>query len=142
MNAAKTASGTAIIPALRYRDAAAAIDWLCKAFGFREKMVVRAPDGRIAHAELTLGDGMVMLGDAKTEFGALVAPPRMGEPVTQAIYVVVADVDSHYARAKEAGAEIAIDIKTQDYGGRDYTARDLEGNVWSFGTYDPWATPA
>jgi uncharacterized glyoxalase superfamily protein PhnB len=64
---------------------------------------------------------------------------REGRPVTQGIYVVVDDVDAHYARAKAAGAEIVIDIKTQGYGGRDYTARDLEGHVWTFGTYDPWA---
>jgi uncharacterized glyoxalase superfamily protein PhnB len=67
----------------------------------------------------------------------LVAAPREGQRVTQGIYVVVGDVDTHYARAK-ARAEIVIDIKTQDYGGRDYTAKDLDGHVWSFGTYDPW----
>jgi uncharacterized glyoxalase superfamily protein PhnB len=65
---------------------------------------------------------------------------RKAKPVTQGIYVVVDDDDAHYARAKDAGAEIVIDIKTQDYGGRDYTARDLEGHVWTFGTYDPWVS--
>jgi len=53
---------------------------------------------------------------------------------------MVADVDVHYARAKAAGAEIVFDIKTQDYGGRDYTVLDLEGHVWTFGSYDPWLT--
>lgn len=131
--------GGRIIPALRYRNAKAAIDWLSKVFGFARKMVVPGDEGRIAHAELTLGNGMIMLGDVETEYGRLVAGPRKGEAVTQGIYVVVDDVDAHYARAKEAGAEIVIDIKTQDYGGRDYTARDLDGHVWTFGTYDPWS---
>ncbi len=127
---------------MRYRNAAAAIDWLCAAFGFERKMVVPADGGRVAHAELTLGNGMIMLGDVETEYGRLVAAPSKGEPVTQGIYVVVEDADAHYARAKAAGAEIVLDIKTQDYGGRDYTARDLEGHVWTFGTYDPWAATA
>ena len=110
MSGEGTARGGRIIPALRYRNAAAAIDWLCDAFGF----------------ELTLGNGMIMLGDVKTEYGRLVAAPVKGDPVTQGIYVVVEDADAHYTRAKAAGAEIVLDIKTQDYGGRDYTARDLE----------------
>jgi uncharacterized glyoxalase superfamily protein PhnB len=133
-----TSRGGRIIPALRYRDAAAAIDWLCDAFGFARKMVVPGTSGRVAHAELTLGNGMIMLGDVETEYGRLVAAPVKGEPVTQGIYVVVEDADAHYARVKAAGAEIVLDIKTQDYGGRDYTVRDLEGHVWTFGTYDPW----
>ena len=142
MSEVANVSGGRIIPALRYRNAAAAIDWLCSAFGFERKMVVLADGGRIAHAELTLGNGMVMLGDVETEYGRLVAAPSHGEPVTQGIYVVVGDADGHYARAKAAGAEIVIDIRTQDYGGRDYTARDLEGHVWTFGTYDPWVATA
>jgi uncharacterized glyoxalase superfamily protein PhnB len=58
--------------------------------------------------------------------------------VTQSSYVVVADPDAHYRTAKAAGAEIVMDIVDQDYGGRGYTCRDLEGHVWSFGSYDPW----
>ena len=95
----KTGFGGRIIPALRYRDAAAAIDWLCTAFGFARKMVVPAEGGKIAHAELTLDNGMVMLGDVETEYRRLVAAPEKGAPVTQGIYVVVDDVDAHYARA-------------------------------------------
>jgi uncharacterized glyoxalase superfamily protein PhnB len=132
------ARGGRLAPALRYRNAAAAIDWLCTSVGFERKMVVPADGGRIAHAELTLGNGMIMLGDVETEYGGLVAAPNKGEAVTQGIYVVVGDADAHYARAKAAGADIVLDIKTQDYGGRDYTARDPEGHVWTFGTYDPW----
>jgi uncharacterized glyoxalase superfamily protein PhnB len=66
-------------------------------------------------------------------------PPRDAGISTQSIYLVVADADAHHARAKAAGAEIVIDLVTQDYGGRDYTCRDPEGHIWTFGTYDPWA---
>ena len=89
----------------------------------------------------SLGNGMIMLGDVETEYGASGrGADRKGQSVTQGLYVVVEDVDGHYARAKAAGAEIVLDLKTQDYGGRDYTCRDLEGHVWTFGTYDPWVS--
>ena len=133
------AHGGRIIPTLRYREAAPAIAWLCKAFGFETRMVVPADGGKIAHADLTLGNGMIMLGDAETEYAELVTAPNGGKTVTQGIYVVVDDVDRHYAKAQEAGASIVLPIKTQDYGGRDYTARDPEGHIWTFGNYDPWA---
>jgi uncharacterized glyoxalase superfamily protein PhnB len=139
INGVEREPGGCIIPALRYRNASAAIDWLCEAFGFAEKMVVPGEGDRIAHAELTLGNGLVMLGDSETEYGKILAAPASRDQVaTQGLYVVVDDVDAHYARAKAAGAEIVLDIKTQDYGGRDYTCRDLEGHVWTFGSYDPW----
>jgi uncharacterized glyoxalase superfamily protein PhnB len=71
-----------------YPNAGAAIDWLCKAFGFEKKMVVPAEGGRVAHAELVLGNGMIMLGDAETEYGRVVRPPEPPERVnTQGIYV-------------------------------------------------------
>lgn len=129
-----------IIPTMRYRDAVAAIDWLCKAFGFERHMVVPGESGGIAHAQLTLGNGMIMLGSARDdEFGKLQAPPERNAPVTQSPYIVIEDVDAHYRRAKEAGAEIIIDIRDEDYGGRHYSARDPEGHLWNFGSYDPWA---
>jgi uncharacterized glyoxalase superfamily protein PhnB len=128
-----------IVPALQYRDAAAAIDWLCKAFGFTQRMVVPDEEGGIAHAELTFGNGMIMLGSRReNEFGRLLTEPQQAGAVTQAVYLIVADADAHYARAKAAGAEILVELRTQDYGGRDYTCRDPEGHVWAFGTYDPW----
>ena len=135
------AGGGRIIPALRYRNAGAAIDWLCKAFGFEKKMVVPAEGGRVAHAELVLGNGMIMLGDAEAEYGRVVRPPEPPEGVnTQGIYVVVDDADARCARARAADAEIVRELVTQDYGGRDYAARDLENHVWTFGTYDPWVS--
>lgn len=128
-----------VIPTLRYRDAAAAIDWLCRAFGFQRLLVVPGDDGTIVHAQLGFGNGMVMLGTARDDaFGRLQQPPR-DEVVTQSAYVIVEDADAHYEQARTAGAEILIEIQDEDYGGRGYTCRDPEGHVWNFGTYDPWA---
>ena len=129
-----------IIPCLRYRDAAAAIDWLCRAFGFERHMVVPGEGSTIAHAQLTLGNGMVMLGSARDdEFGKLMkTPAQVGGVSTQSAYIVVADADAHHARAVAAGAKVVYPLEDADYGGRGYSCLDPEGNVWSFGTYDPW----
>jgi uncharacterized glyoxalase superfamily protein PhnB len=131
-----------VIPCLRYRDAPAAIEWLCSTFGFHKQAVYPNPDGTIAHAQLTFGNGMIMLGSAveeATEWGKLIKQPdQVGGAETQSAYLVVADADLLYARAKAAGAGIVIDIKDEDYGGRGFSCRDLEGHLWSFGTYDPW----
>jgi uncharacterized glyoxalase superfamily protein PhnB len=128
-----------IVPALQYRDAVAAIEFLCRAFGFEKRAVYEGDGGSIAHAQLTLGNGMVMLGSAKdTDYGRMLVRPRDVGGVTMSIYVIVEDCDAHFARAREAGAEILLEPVTQDYGGRDYTCKDPEGHVWTFGTYDPW----
>ncbi|MCW5580375.1 MAG: VOC family protein [Luteimonas sp.] len=129
-----------IIPCLRYRDAPAAIDWLCEAFGF-ERHAVYADGGIVHHAQLVFGNGMIMLGSAQTasEWGShLVQPADIAGRQTQSPCVIVGDVDAHYARAKAAGAGIVIDIADQDYGGRGYACRDPEGYLWWFGNYDPW----
>ena len=84
---------------------------------------------------------MIMLSSHPNqgEYGKWVQPPATKDSVnTHGIYVVVSDCDAHYARAKEGGAEILRLPVDQDYGGRDYTARDCEGYIWTFGTYDPW----
>jgi uncharacterized glyoxalase superfamily protein PhnB len=113
-----------IYPVLRYRDARAGIEFLERAFGFKP-VQVHEEDGQIVHAELSYVDGMVMVGS-------------VDDSGTRGWnYVVVADADAHYAQAKAAGAEIIREIEDQDYGSRDYSARDPEGNVWSFGTYRP-----
>ena len=129
-----------VIPSLRYRNAPAAIDWLCQVFGFEKQLVVPNPDGTIAHAELSFGNGMIMLGSvADTEFGRLMKQPdEVGGAETQSAYVIVSDADLVYARAKAANAEIVRDIRNEDYGGRGFSCRDLEGHLWSIGTYDPW----
>jgi uncharacterized glyoxalase superfamily protein PhnB len=132
-----------VIPSLRYRNAPAAIDWLCQVFGFEKQLVVANPDGTIAHAQLTFGNGMIMLGSvADTEFGRLMKQPdEIAGAETQSSYVIVSDADLVYARAKAANAEIVRKIKDEDYGGRLFTCRDLEGHLWSIGTYDPWEKP-
>lgn len=120
---------------LRYRDARAAIDWLGAAFGLEPVTVHDAPDGSVGHAELRLGDGLVLLGqvrDATSGYDA-VAPP----PGAAALYAVVADPDAHHRRAAAAGADIVEPPVDRDYGAREYLARDLDGNLWSFGTYAP-----
>ena len=127
MAIAKQTTAT-VIPALQYQDAPAAIDFLCKAFGFEKKAVYEGEGGSIAHAELTLGNGMVMLGSAKeTDYGKLLVRPRQVGGVTMSTYCIVADPDAHFARAKAAGAEITHAPETQDYGGRDYTCKDPGG---------------
>lgn len=133
--------GSAVIPGLRYEDAAAAIEWLCRVFGFEKQAVYPNADGTIAHAQLTLGTGMVMLGSAtrNTPYGQYVRHPKeVGGYETQSPYLVVSDCDAVYERAKAARAEILIDIETKEYGGRGFTCRDLEGHLWSVGSYDPW----
>ncbi len=134
-------NGSNVITTLRYRDAPQAIDWLCTAFGLVRHMVVENEDGTIGHAQLTFGaSGMIMLGSAgQGEFDDLVKPPTPGAANTHSVYVIVADVDAHHDKAKSAGAEILSPPEDQHYGGRVYTCRDVEGYVWSFGSYDPWA---
>ena len=137
---ARDATAT-VIPTMRYHDAAAAIEWLCRVLGFERHLVVPGEHGTIAHAQLVFGNGMIMLGSAGVSgFDQFVKPPRdLGSLGSQSPYIIIADADQHYARAVAAGAEIVLDIKDQDYGGRGYSCRDPEGHVWNFGTYDPWA---
>ena len=128
-----------IIPTMRYRDASAAVEWLCRAFGFEKHLVVEGAPGTIEHAQLTLAGGMIMLGSERdSELGKLVRAPKPGQPLTQSPYIVIEDIDAHYERAKAAGADIVMPIEDQPYGGRLYSARDPEGHLWSFGSYDPW----
>lgn len=130
-----------VIPCLRYRDAPAAIEWLCATFGFEKHLVVPGENNTIAHAQLTFGNGMIMLGSAQVEnaYGKLIAQPDDAGKPTQSINVVVEDADAVYASARRAGAQIVIDIEDQSYGGRAFTCRDLENHIWNFGTYDPFA---
>jgi uncharacterized glyoxalase superfamily protein PhnB len=125
-----------LFPFLRYRDAPAAIDWLVKAFGFEELMVVPGENGAVAHAELSFGPGVIMLGTAREDELRIKTPHDLGA-VTGGIYVYIEDVDVHCDRARAVGAEIIRGPENTDYGSREYTARDPEGHLWSFGTYRP-----
>jgi len=136
----------AIIPCLRYANAPAAIDFLCNAFGFA-RHAVYADDkdpSLIHHAQLSDRGNMIMLASVvDSDFAAKAGLKTVAEAGgnTQAPYIVIDDVDGHAARARAAGAEIIAEPEDQDYGGRVYSARDPEGYVWSFGSYDPWAEP-
>jgi len=114
-----------IFPFMRFTDGDAALDWLARVFGFEQHAVYRDDDGTVHHAEVSIGPGMVLFGQ--------------GDPSSHGVYVAVDDADAHYERAKAAGAEIMREIEDTDYGSREYTARDLDGHVWSFGTYKPKA---
>ncbi len=134
--------GSCVIPGFKYRDAPAMIEWLCRAFGFEEQLVVPGENGTIAHAQLVFGSDMIMLGSSNSHGGnaydkAVRPPEELGGHVSGGTYIIVLDADVHYARAVAAGAEILMELKDADYGGRGYSCRDPEGQVWSFGTYDP-----
>ncbi|MET9920387.1 VOC family protein [Streptomyces sp. NPDC059605] len=123
-----------IYPAILYDDARAAIRTLTEGLGFTEEAVYEGAGGQVLHAELSCGNGRVMLG-SKGRSGVFAEAMRDAGPV--GVYVVVDEVDAHHARAVEHGVEILMPPTDQDYGSRDYTARDAEGNVWTFGTYAP-----
>ena len=136
----------AIIPNLLYEDAPAAIEFLCKAFGFEKRAVLvdEKEPNIIQHAQLVLDGNMVMLSTyGKSDYTRLAGlkTVRQAGGNTQIPYVVIEDVEGHAARARAAGADIFMEPTAQDYGGSNYSARDPEGNVWSFGNYDPWADP-
>jgi uncharacterized glyoxalase superfamily protein PhnB len=128
-----------VIPCLRYHDARRMITWLGEVFGLAPRAVYDDGAGGIAHAELTLGAGMIMLGSARDDaFGRAQAQPAALGGTSQSAYVVVTDADAVYRRAKAAGAEIVLEIKDEDYGGRGFSCRDPEGHLWNVGSYDPW----
>ena len=137
---ASSQTGSTIIPCLRYRDAHAAIDWLCKAFGFTKNAVYENEHGGVEHAQLTWGNGMVMLGEVRdNEFGRHIAQPdEIGGRETQCACVIVANCKSHYQQARAAGAVIVDDYAEKEYGGAGYSCHDPEGHLWYFGSYDPW----
>jgi uncharacterized glyoxalase superfamily protein PhnB len=125
---------------MRYRNAPAAIEWLCNVLGFAKHAVYPGANGIIEHAELTLGGGMIMLGSVRDNESAqyMKQPDEIGGMETRNEYLVVPNADEVYERVKKAGAEIILEIRDQSYGGRDFTCRDPEERVWSVGTYDPW----
>jgi uncharacterized glyoxalase superfamily protein PhnB len=129
-----------IFPAVSYEDAPAAIDWLKRAFGFIEQLVVPGEHGTIAHAELRLNDNLIMLGSAKPEVIGMSTPHRL-QGTTMTFYIIVADPDAMHDRAFEAGATILRALNNTDYGSREFVCRDLEGHLWCFGTYDPSSPP-
>jgi uncharacterized glyoxalase superfamily protein PhnB len=122
-----------IFPCFRYEDARGAIEWLNKAFGFEKQFVVPGENGTVAHAQLRLGAGMIMMGS-----GGRPDPQNPWAAARFGTYVVVPDIDAHYARAKASGATIERPLSDTEYGSREYSARDCDGHLWRFGTYDPF----
>ncbi len=135
-------SAGAVITALRYKNAPAAIDWLCQVLGFTRHVVFEGENGTIGHAELSLGNGMIMLGSTKDdEYGrGFKSPSELGGMETCSAYIVVPDADAVHARAVATGTEIIRPLQDTPYGSREFAVRDPEGHSWSVGTYDPWAT--
>jgi uncharacterized glyoxalase superfamily protein PhnB len=140
MNAVVQLSRSRCFPALRYRDVEFAVSWLCTAFGFEQHCSTVDVHGRVNYAELSFGNTIIMLGaTGGFEVDTLLRQPdEVGGAETQCAYFVVSDLDAHYARACDAGAEIVLEVKTYANGTRGYACRDTEGHLWNFGTYDPW----
>lgn len=131
-------------PGMRYKDVDAAIAFLCSAFGFELRSAETGPDGRTIYAELSFGSTIIMIG-AVSGFDMdrfMAQPGDIGGAETQCCYYVVEDIDAQYARARNAGCRIVIDMQTRRNGARAFTCRDHEGHLWCFGTYDPWASLA
>jgi uncharacterized glyoxalase superfamily protein PhnB len=128
---------------MRYRNAVAAIEWLVRAFGFEKNAVYMGEGDVVMHAQLSFGNGMVMLGSVEngSQYSKMMAQPdEIGGKQTQTACLIVSDADAVYAAAKAAGAEMVMDIADMPYGGRAFTCRDPEGHLWSIGTYDPWVS--
>ncbi len=130
-----------LIPSLYYQDADAAIAFLEDAFGFQKLSVYRGEDGSVGHAELRYGNSVLMLSTARENPWNLTTVRALGGATTTWLYLVVDDPQAHFERAKANGADIIREPSSPDYGGLEYAARDLEGNLWSFGSYTPAETP-
>jgi len=131
---ARAASHGQFYPCLCYADAPRAIEFLVRAFGFKERLVVPGPDGTVLHSELEYEEGVIMVSSPKRERN-WVAPGKQGRSASVCVHV--ADPDAHHARARAQGAEITQALKDEEYGSRGYMAKDPEGNEWYFGTYVP-----
>lgn len=129
-----------IFPAVSYEDAPAAIEWLKRAFGFTEQLVVPGENGMIDHAQLQLRDNLIMLGSARPELFGMSTPKRLNG-TTMSFYICVPDPDAMHDRAMAAGATIVRALNNTDYGSREFICRDPEGHLWGFGTYDPNSPP-
>jgi len=122
-----------IIPYLYYEDGPAAMDYLCKTFGFEEHEKVMRDDGTFMHGEVGYQDNVVMLGTPVDDEGN---PKKVRDLDVRGgcLMCYVDDVDAHYQRARDAGADIIAEPEDQPYGDRTYAASDLEGHNWYFAT--------
>lgn len=126
--------------AVFYQDARAAIDFLCKAFGFEVRLLVEGDGGRVEHSELTYGEALIFVGDEERQRDKgrpMVSPRSVGGANTQSVMLFVDDPRAHCERARAAGATISYEPKISDYGedywaDLSYQAVDLEGHCWWF----------
>ncbi|HUK86877.1 MAG TPA: VOC family protein [Terriglobales bacterium] len=142
MTASSKDSRSTVIPGLRYRNAPAMIEWLCRVFGFEKQLVVPGPEGVVLHSQLTFGNGMIMIGSVASGTAAsnlLKQPDEVGGAETQASYLLVTDIEAIYARAQAAGARMLIELEDKGFGGKGFCCADPEGHIWHVGTFDPWA---
>ena len=141
MNRPGESIGQTVYPAVRYRDARAAVAWLERAFGAKTHVVYDHADGTVGHAEITIAGNLVMLGNTRDD-GYPVRSPKDVSAVTASIYVALPDaagVDAVHALATAAGAAISQPLHDTDYGSHDFGVLDIEGHPWTFGTYKPQA---
>jgi PhnB protein len=129
MDEAKPAIKTEVIPYIFYRDVPAALDWLTRAFGFSEEMRHATPNGM--HAQMTFDRWRIMMGQGSKDWR--MQSPTETTVATMGVFIYLADVDAHYERARDAGAEIVKTPYDEPYG-RTYTVRDLDGHPWFFTT--------
>ena len=122
-------------PGLQYQDADQAIEWLVSTLSCRERDVHRDDEGAVVHAELEFQGAVIMLSSA----GVGREPFRSLPAGESFVYVAISDPDRLHDQAVAAGAEVAVPLTDTDYGSRDFTLRDPEGNLWAFGTYRPAA---
>jgi uncharacterized glyoxalase superfamily protein PhnB len=135
------AKGASIIPSVRYRDAQAAITWLERVLGLHRQAVYEGADGRVEHAQMTYGGGMLMLGSTggdSTYAQHSVQPDEIGDRETAGLCLIVEDCEAVYEKAKAEGAEIVVELHAPEYGGKAFNCKDPEGHVWWVGSYDPW----
>jgi len=140
----RSAPTATVVPVLIYEDVGEAINWLCGAFGFTERLRHAGRDGTVSHAQLAIAEGAIMLGRQGDTF----RPPRPGE-VSQYVLIHVDDVDRHFEHAKQFGARIVKPLTNMPFGERLYTAEDHAGHRWTFSQHvadvapEAWgATPA
>lgn len=126
MSANRSAPSATVVPVLIYEDVAKAIDWLCAAFGFRERLRVER-GGVVGHAQLAANEGAIMLGRQGGPFRAV-----DGQDVSAYVHVTVPSVDEHFERAKRFGARVIEPPNDMPFGERQYTVEDLEGHWWTF----------
>ncbi|MBI3819859.1 MAG: glyoxalase [Planctomycetes bacterium] len=132
-----TKNTSTLYPTLTYADAPAAIDWLCRAFGFTKQFVVRDGKGAVMHSELSFGNGVIMVSSPKPSAGRVAPKPGPKTESQSAICAYVKDPDAHYAIAIAAGASITRELRNEEFGFRGYIATDIEGYSWYFGNYLP-----